>query len=323
MHCSCDIWLSGYGPAETTYEDCHKRITGHFTIVTEGDHCILDYYLNSTTNTPGLENPHAAVTVEIELGPGGVVYQYDSGYITDGTAFPKGEDSYYYGKNISIPFAREYIIKVKLYVSNRYYEVSGEDLEYVKFQPWLTINYYSNYANKVQDSYGNKTSVLDPHQNVFIRSDDIYRDDYYEAGLRDYSGYSSANTLIMRRNGYIPTQYWNTEPDGSGYSFPEVPSEPITGEDLADALGANDRGEINVYPQWKKQKEVYINKNGDVYASNYIEDSSVYIDSDANIHAPSFTSAYTGSEIKISQNGNFSARNLYIGTPKFPYACTI
>jgi hypothetical protein len=193
----------------------------------------------------------------------------------------------------------------------------------------LIVNYYSNYANKVRDSEDGVTKNLESTQNVYIRQDKYTYGHEMTDTLRNYSGHSDKNTLIMRRHGYLPTRYWNTQPNGAGYSLhegagtPDVDTIPYV-EDVAQWLGVNidyNNVTINVYPQWELQTEMYILKDGTIYAGDFISSSSNYIDKNGTkIYASSFTEG--SSTITWGADG-FKAKAFRHGSPDFPYAASI
>ena len=193
----------------------------------------------------------------------------------------------------------------------------------------LIVNYYSNYANKVRDSKAGVTKNLESTQNVYIRQDKYTYGNEMVDTLRNYSGHSDENTLIMRRHGYLPTRYWNTQPNGTGYSLHEGAGTPGTDtvpyvEDVAKWLGVNidyNNATINIYPQWELQTEMYILKDGTIYAGDFISSSSNYIDKNGTkIYASSFTEG--SSTIAWGADG-FKAKAFRHGSPDFPYAAII
>ena len=195
----------------------------------------------------------------------------------------------------------------------------------------LIVNYYSNYANKVRDSKNNNTiKTLDSTKNVFIRQDTYTYGNPMEDTLRNYSGHNNQNTLVMRRHGYLPTRYWNTQPNGTGYSLHEGAGTPETDtvpnvEQVARWLGVNidyNNATVNVYPQWTPQTELYIMKDGTVYAGDFIiSSSSSYIDKNGmKIYAPNFT---TGSSSVQWSSSGLTLKERRWGSPDFPTAATI
>ena len=193
----------------------------------------------------------------------------------------------------------------------------------------LKVNYYSNYANEAIDFSDGENRIkidLNPNENQLVKID--YHDMTWRSpdGLRDYSGFSNKNTLIMRRSGYIPLRYWNTQPDGSGISIHEIPRysgypNGITGEELMAYFGVefdeNYIATVNLYPQWEKHTDVYFClEDGVIFASDFIEDNSMFIDEVGRLHAPSFIK---GNFISIGEDG-ISAKNFTYGVPEFPYA---
>ena len=112
----------------------------------------------------------------------------------------------------------------------------------------LTVNYYSNYADK---SFSNPLNAVGAEKNVLVRTSTFNYADSYQYGLHDYSINTSATYL--GRTGYTCTKNWNTKPDGSGLSVSEL-AEFSSGQDLAQALGkdlSNGNATVNLYPEWK------------------------------------------------------------------------
>lgn len=186
---------------------------------------------------------------------------------------------------------------------------------------YLTINCYSNYAERVRDLKDDITRDLDSTQNVFVRSDKYYASSFYDDTIRNYSGHSDLNTLIMRRTGYLPTRYWNTNPDGTGIRLHE--GAQMTGQEMAKHFGldlSNGNATLNVYPEWIPQKEVFFCKSdGFIYASDFIVSDEMCIKNNGCVYAPSFIE---GDSIYISDNG-FVAKGFRKGSPDYPYASLI
>ena len=111
----------------------------------------------------------------------------------------------------------------------------------------LTINYYSNYADKSFDTPENAVSA---NSNVLVRTAQIDYSTVAQYGVHDYSG--EGDSTYLGRTGYTATGYWNTKADGSGYRIYEGEGN-ITGSQIAQKLGlsiANGSATVDLYPEW-------------------------------------------------------------------------
>ncbi len=111
----------------------------------------------------------------------------------------------------------------------------------------LTINYYSNYADK---AFSGSANTVSADKNVIVKTAPVGYADTVTYGLPDYS-YDGASTYLGR-TGYTATGYWNTKPDGSGYRLSES-EENIQGYQIAKKLGVDistGNKTINLYPEW-------------------------------------------------------------------------
>ena len=133
----------------------------------------------------------------------------------------------------------------------------------------ITINYYSNYADKSFEKPNNKVS---PFKNVKVRSVVVNYNWPFEDGLHDYS--SSENGTYLGRTGYKATGNWNTKTDGSGISINQKTAF-ANGQAFAKALGKDlSKGNVSIklYPEWKKipNEGIVRNKNGGTSDTFYV-----------------------------------------------------
>lgn len=186
----------------------------------------------------------------------------------------------------------------------------------------LVINYYSNYANKLRKNITNtiETIILDSTINTLIHTDTFYytsgyRTDYF----RNYSG-EIDGSLLMRRNGYLPTSYWKSDNNIKIYESNSDLTNPI---DIAEYFNydlTNGDVTINLYAEWVPLTKIEILKDGTIYAGDYVVNSSSYIDKNgAKIYAPNFTK---GDTVEWSQNG-LVAKAFKYGSSDFPYSADI
>jgi len=184
---------------------------------------------------------------------------------------------------------------------------------------YIKLNYCSNYADRVRNYYidlGNFSIYeLDSTQNIVVLSECKHYFWYSEQGVPDYGGASESATLILHRDGYEPTGYWGTEPDG-GIVFHE--NKPFTGKQLAELLGidiSSQNAEINLYPQWRPLNVRVSKTDGKIYANDFIVSDKTYIDKKANLYAPAFLQ---GEKLEIGNKG-ITATDFIKGSPLFPY----
>lgn len=133
----------------------------------------------------------------------------------------------------------------------------------------LSINYYSNGADYcVVD--GVEVSI---DTNVLVGTSVVYYDSTYTDAI---SGYTyDTGVVYMTKTDWEGTGFWNTEPDGSGYSIDE--NYAGTGQDVATALGVsldNSDTSVDIYAQWKQNiVRLQYNANGGLNAPSGITDA--------------------------------------------------
>lgn len=133
-----------------------------------------------------------------------------------------------------------------------------------KIIPYLTVNYYSNYADK---SFEGPLNAIGSDKNVIVRTHKFYYTTEYPDGLHNYV--STASATYLGRTYYKATGYWNTKTDGTGISI-HMNDGFISGRTLAEALGVNPDSSnptANVYAQWSPYKFT-VN-----YYSNYADEA--------------------------------------------------
>ena len=190
--------------------------------------------------------------------------------------------------------------------------------------PYFIINYHSNYADYVRtpSQRGSILKKLNPSEDIIVVTKKYYYYDYYPDSLYNYSGHSHSNNLIMLRHGYLPTRYWNSEPDGSGIRFDEgtgTGNDYYSGEDIARAFGITgyDKVTIDVYPEWILQDKVWL-AGDSFWASNY------YQTSQPNIRMDEFGRIYyktlDNNSSFINKDGKLNINKINYGSPKYPAA---
>lgn len=230
----------------------------------------------------------------------------------DGKGMNVQEDSFYEESNaedISEYFGHD-LSKGSVMI-NLYAEWGKEDS--------LIINYYSNYADKLLNFTTDTAEIieLDSSKNILLHTDK-FPSIYYESDFfRNYSGVEFSS-LLMRKNGCLPTRYWNTSSDGKGIRVYESDYNTFrNSDDVATYFGHDiSQGQviINLYAEWIPLTTIEIHKDGIIYAGDYIQDSSTYIDKNGmKIHAPSFN---TGDYVSLSSEG-ITAKEFRYGSPEY------
>ena len=149
----------------------------------------------------------------------------------------------------------------------------------------LTVNYYSNYADK---SFSNPLNAVGSDKNVLVKTYTYSIDDYGgEGGLHNYS--KSTDGTYLGRTGYTATGNWNTKADGTGISVSQYTAFSSLNA-LASALGknvTNGNASVNLYPEWTANT-LTVN-----YYSNYADKSFSNplnaIGSDKNVLVKTYT----------------------------------
>lgn len=137
----------------------------------------------------------------------------------------------------------------------------------------LTVNYYSNYADK---SFANPLNAVGSGKNVLVKTENYLYANACNNGLSNYS--TEGSYIYLGRTGYTTTGYWNTKADGSGKRVHQDTSF-ATSQALAQALGldlSNGNATVNLYPEWKTGVDApgtSINKNrakiGETFSFSY------------------------------------------------------
>ena len=115
----------------------------------------------------------------------------------------------------------------------------------------LTVNYYSNYADK---SFSGSANTVSGTTNVLVRTARFLHDSKYSDGLHNYSTADSGTYL--GRTGYKGTGYWGTSTTSTTTDSTSVNENTsfTTGADLAKKLGKSLSGTdatVNLYPIWE------------------------------------------------------------------------
>ena len=124
---------------------------------------------------------------------------------------------------------------------------------------YLTVNYYSNYADS--GTLEGKALSVSASTNVKVLTAKFYYDDSYSDGLANIQ---NKNYLNLSRTGYNTTGNWGTST--SGGTLVNQNTSYSTGQALAKALGkdiSSGNASINIYAQWTlKTYTVAFNANG-------------------------------------------------------------
>ena len=144
-------------------------------------------------------------------------------------------------------------------------DISSGDATVSVYPRWtpnkLTINYCSNYADK---SFANPDHAVSPDENVVVRTVNCVNNAYSSYIVRDYT--EESDNTYLGRTGYTATGYWNTEPDGSGFSINEDDSFSSV-QSFAQAVGkdiSSGDATVYLYPVWKSEidaPETSVNKS--------------------------------------------------------------
>lgn len=113
---------------------------------------------------------------------------------------------------------------------------------------YLTVNYYSNYADYCE--YQGTVIDVSEDTNVLVATS-IYKydDSPYTDGLNNVQ---NTDWLYLLKSNYDPTGYWGTSPDGG--TLIHENTQFTTGQSVAQAFGlslANGNASVNVYVQWE------------------------------------------------------------------------
>lgn len=118
---------------------------------------------------------------------------------------------------------------------------------------YLTINYYSNYAN--YGTYENKALNVSANSNVIVLTHKYYYDNAYSDGLYNIQ---NSEKLYLTRTGYSSTLNWGTST--SGGTLVDQATSFSSGQALAEAVGKSlktGNASINLYAQWKANSYTY------------------------------------------------------------------
>lgn len=118
---------------------------------------------------------------------------------------------------------------------------------YAQWTPnYLTVNYYSNYADYC--TVNGTAQTVSATTNVKVLSVNYYYDTAYNDGLNNIQNTSS---LYLSRTRYDPTGYWGTSTTGG--TLVNENTAFATGQALAQVFGKSletGNAEVNVYAQW-------------------------------------------------------------------------
>ncbi|GEM_PF-5264587 len=161
-------------------------------------------------------------------------------------------------------------------------DISSADATVNLYPEWtinkLTINYYSNYADK---SFEDSQNVVSSNANVLVRTAQYDYSTVVQYGVHDYS--HEGDSTYLGRTGYMATGYWNTKADGSGYRIYED-ERNVTGSQIAQTLGlsiANGNATVNLYPEWNANSLI-VNYYSN-YADKSFDDPLNAVSSDKNV----------------------------------------
>ena len=160
---------------------------------------------------------------------------------------------------------------------------------------YLTVNYYSNYADIGTDV----ENEVGSDKNVLVKTIKYYYDNTYTNGLINYT--STENAFYLSKTGYTSTRYWGTSTTGG--TLIHQATEFESGQALAAAFGKSlESGNVSVdvYAQWS---ENYLTIN---YYSNY---------------ATSFAGKVTQKNEVNGDNVNVWTQNYYYDNA-YPYGLT-
>lgn len=119
---------------------------------------------------------------------------------------------------------------------------------------YLTINYYSNYAD--YGTYENAALNVSASSNIVVLTHKYYYDNAYTDGLYNIQ---NSSKLYLTRTGYSSTLNWGTSP--SGGTLIDQATSFSTGQALAEKLGTSlktgNPDPINLYAQWDANSYTY------------------------------------------------------------------
>ena len=147
---------------------------------------------------------------------------------------------------------------------------------------YLTINYYSNYAD--YGTFNGESLSVSASSNVNVYSHKYYYDNAYNDGLYNIQ---NSEKLYLSRTGYTSTLHWGTSE--SGGTLIDQYTTFATGQALAKALGkdiSNGNASINIYAQWRPNVlTIKYNVNGGKVNSDkyYISDNLIALTSSSSV----------------------------------------
>ena len=118
---------------------------------------------------------------------------------------------------------------------------------------YLTINYYSNYAD--YGTYENAALNVSASSNIVVLTHKYYYDSAYSDGLYNIQ---NSSKLYLTRTGYSSTLNWGTST--SGGTLVDQATSFSTGQSLAEAVGKSlktGNASISLYAQWKANSYTY------------------------------------------------------------------
>ena len=144
---------------------------------------------------------------------------------------------------------------------------------------YLTINYYSNYADYGKFN-GEVLSDVKAGSNVLAYTHKYYYDNAYSDGLYNIQ---NSEKLYLTRTGYTSTLHWGTST--SGGTLIDQYTAFDTGQALAQALGkdlSSSNATINIYAQWE-ENVLTVNYYSN-YATSAFDGALNTVGADKNVH---------------------------------------
>lgn len=176
---------------------------------------------------------------------------------------------------------------------------------------YLTINYYSNYADS--GTFEGIALSVSASTNVKVLSHKYYYDNAYSDGLYNIQ---NSEKLYLTRTGYTSTLNWGTST--SGGTLIDQYTSFTTGQALAKALGkdiSSGNASINIYAQWRPNvltikyhanggstfsTEYYVNSNSNLIS---IQSSSSVLEDKWNYNSGHENGLYNASTFGLTREG--------------------
>lgn len=209
---------------------------------------------------------------------------------------------------------------------NAYYQPSGAcgknenlTLYAVWEEHYLTINYYSNYAD--YGTFNGEELSVSANNNVVVLTHKYYYDNEYNDGLYDIQ---NSKKLYLTRTGYSSTLNWGTSPGGG--NLIDQAKTFISGQALAQAVGKSlktGNASINLYAQWKVNSYTYnivyksssgVQLGTDTISKNYNTTNTV---------SPKTFTGYTSPSSQSIQWNSTSAKTITFTYTPISYNVTI